>query len=534
MRCSMSDWQDIRVSSKILGHVSAGIYRSPAGAIKELVSNAFDADATRVAITTNWPSFDIITCRDNGSGMSQKKFELIMNQEIGDSDKRSTIDGSAGDFTDQGRPIIGWLGIGMLGVAQICHEFKLISHCKQDQTAFKASIRLGDFRGEEKHYTSQEQAPKQPIDVGKFKVDPIDYDPDKVGTYIIASDMRSAFVVKFRESLGDNPLPLPSKFSEFLKVIHRARSVKSLSNYWQMVWELSVVCPLPYKDDGAFDWSKIEVEPKLKRQLVEQQETLSTYKFEVVVDGLSLRKPNQYPLFDPRLPKKKQTKGKLFSLNKSVKVRGKTLKLSGYIYLQYSRAVEPMELRGLLIRIRNIAIGTYDPNLFEFPQVPSPRFNWISGEIYVEEGLEFALNIDRDSFNEMNPHFVKLREVIHSLLEDEILIEAGRGQRKLTEKKHEDMQQEKQTKLESLIHQELGENYALAPNDEQQFPLIIDTDQNLVFVNNQSELLPNSKSKRELVQFIAQAFEMSMLVPENERREKFYQLLSNFAKSGLL
>lgn len=64
------DWQNIIVSSKILGHISAGVYRSPAGAIKELVSNAFDANATRVAITTNWLSFDIITCRDNGSGMT--------------------------------------------------------------------------------------------------------------------------------------------------------------------------------------------------------------------------------------------------------------------------------------------------------------------------------------------------------------------------------------------------------------------------------------------------------------------------------
>ena len=72
-----------------------------------------------------------------------------MDQEIGDSDKRVTTGGSAGDVTSQGRPIIGWLGIGMLGVAQICHEFKLISHYKRDRKAFRASIRLGDFRGEE-------------------------------------------------------------------------------------------------------------------------------------------------------------------------------------------------------------------------------------------------------------------------------------------------------------------------------------------------------------------------------------------------
>jgi DNA mismatch repair ATPase MutL len=77
------DWQTIVVSSKILGHISAGVYRSPAGAIKELVSNAFDANATRVAITTNWPSFDIITCRDNGSGMTPEQFRQIMQGGIG-------------------------------------------------------------------------------------------------------------------------------------------------------------------------------------------------------------------------------------------------------------------------------------------------------------------------------------------------------------------------------------------------------------------------------------------------------------------
>ena len=108
----MANWREIKVSSKILGHISAGIYRSPAGAIKELVSNAFDADATRVAITTNWPSFDIITCRDNGTGMTQQKFKEIMDREIGDSTKRVAANGDINDLTNLERPIIGWLGIG--------------------------------------------------------------------------------------------------------------------------------------------------------------------------------------------------------------------------------------------------------------------------------------------------------------------------------------------------------------------------------------------------------------------------------------
>lgn len=530
----MTEWHDIKVNSKILGHISAGIYRTPGGALKELVSNAFDADATRVTITTNWPSFDIITCRDNGNGMTLDKFKSIMTQEIGNSTKKVPINELDTNCTNRGRPIIGWLGIGMLGVAQICHEFKLISHVKENQRAFRASIRLGDFRGEEIQEISKEQNSKQLVDVGKYMIEPIEYDPNKVGTYVIASDMRSAFVMKFRRTLGKKPLPLPSKLSEFLKVVHRARSVKSLSDYWQMVWELSVSCPIPYKDGGPFDWSKIEVDSELKTQFIELLQRLNDYNFEVVIDGLSLRKPNQFPLFSPLLPKKKQTKGKLFSLHKIVKVYGGTLKLSGYIYLQFSRSVEPMELRGLLIRIRNTAIGNYDSTFFQFPRVPSPPFNWLSGEIYVEGDLQLALNIDRDSFNELHPHYVALKNTIHELLEDKIFPTAGQEQRKQSQKINKDKQNEKRVVLESIIHKELGDDYTLTSSDEQQFPLSIDTNQNCIIMNDQSKFLPNSKNKRELLEYIAHAFEISMLVSEDERRETFYRLLSDFAKSGLL
>ena len=530
----VDDWQDIKVSSKILGHVSAGIYRSPAGAIKELVSNAFDAEATRVVITTNWPSFDVITCRDNGSGMTQEKFEQIMNKEIGNSPKRAnTADGYT---TNQGRPIIGLLGIGLLGVAQICHEFKVISHDKETQTAFRASIRLPDFPGEfpsEKvDDVSQDEAPEQLIDVGKFSIDPIVYEPDNAGTYVVVSDVRSAFAKKFRETSGKDRLP--SKFSEFLKQIHHSRSVNAISDYWLMVWELTVACPVPYINAGPFDWEKIEAESEIKKQMIDLQQSLNRHQFEVVVDGLSLRKPNQYPLASPLTEKQEETTGKLFSVSEDLTVYGKSLKLSGYIYLQYCRAVEPMELRGLLVRIRNVAIGIYDPSLFAYPSVPTPRFNWISGEIYVNTGLEPALNIDRDSFNEMNPHFVKLKSIIHALLEKEILPEAARAQRRRTQGRNEDKQNEKQTNLQSLVHQELGDTYTLIPTNEKPLPLTIDTDTEIIFKNDQSTLLPKSKSKRDLIQGIAHAFEISMLAPEEKRREKFYQLLSELTKLGLL
>ncbi len=528
----MSYWENIRVSSKILGHISAGIYRSPAGAIKELVSNAFDADATRVEITTNWPSFDIITCRDNGCGMAKKDFKKIMTGGIGDSNKRVATNGGVNDLTNLQRPIIGWLGIGMLGIAQICHEFKVISHHRESKTAFRASVRLVDFLREKISRVSPDEISKHPIDVGEFIVEEIEYNQDKAGTCVIAWDMRSAFIRKFRETLGENPVPLPSKFSAFLKEIHRSRSVKNLSDYWQMVWELTLACPIPYA--RAFDWNKIEVNYELQEWLNHLQKSLNAYQFEIVVDGLSLRKPHQYPLGAPQTPKQEITNGKLFFVSEDGEVYGQPLKLSGYIYLQNSRAVEPMELRGLLVRIRNIAIGTYDATLFKFPKVPTPRFNWVSGEIYVEEGLEFALNIDRDSFNELHPHFVRLKEIIHSALKKKIFPEADRTLRKRSQEKLENKEKKKEETLTSLIHNELGNNYQRISTEEEVFPLKIDSSEKTIIENNHSVFLPKPKSKQEVTKLVAYAFEISLQAPEEKRREKFYQLLSDFVKLDLL
>ena len=55
----------------------------------------------------------------------------------GDSSKRT--EGNQDKSVEFNRPIIGWLGIGMLGIAQICHEFKITSHHSETKTAFRAT-----------------------------------------------------------------------------------------------------------------------------------------------------------------------------------------------------------------------------------------------------------------------------------------------------------------------------------------------------------------------------------------------------------
>ena len=44
-----------------------------------------------------------------------------------------------------------------------------------------------------------------------------------------------------------------------------------------------------------------------------------------------------------------------------------------------------------------MGIGYYDQSMLDYRSNEGPRSRWVTGEIYVHEGLEDALNVDRDS-----------------------------------------------------------------------------------------------------------------------------------------
>uniref|UniRef100_UPI00147A9275 ATP-binding protein n=1 Tax=Escherichia coli TaxID=562 RepID=UPI00147A9275 len=89
---------------------------------------AWDANATLVTIDTNYPNFFQLVVQDNGDGFAREEFERLMEGGIGNSEKR--VDERQLKF---GRPIIGRLGIGMLGIAQICGSFVVMSRPRQGE-----------------------------------------------------------------------------------------------------------------------------------------------------------------------------------------------------------------------------------------------------------------------------------------------------------------------------------------------------------------------------------------------------------------
>src|SRR5438105_3602328 len=78
----------LTTDERVLARITDGIYRQPASALRELISNAYDADATEVLILTDAPRFSEISVRDNGLGLAPEGLEHLV-RHIGGSPKRT-------------------------------------------------------------------------------------------------------------------------------------------------------------------------------------------------------------------------------------------------------------------------------------------------------------------------------------------------------------------------------------------------------------------------------------------------------------
>jgi len=395
----------IRVGEKALAHLSRGLYRSPASALRELVSNAWDARATEVRIDTNYPSFLQLVVTDNGEGMTIEQFTALMEGGIGNSGKRTNPQPSSSQ-----RPVIGRIGIGMLGIAQICGNFTVTSKPRHGR-GFRARIHLYDVLKERLdrddpsliHSKELEGATFEIVDVGQYEFEeftPREWDQ---GTTIASDDLHTHFSTAFRDSLKFEAFRKPkTTWNGCLHTVSGVRSLQELGDYWRLLWELATASPVRY----------ITAEAVPDGLISDEQKKLISCDFQVYIDGIDLAKPvwlrgnaggyTSVPISGER------------------RVFGRNLKYHGYIVVQEGAQLRPDELRGILIRIKNVAIGYYDQSMLDYRYNEGPRSRWVTGEIFVEEGLEDALNVDRDSFNRFHPEFKALQAHVHEVLHKQV------------------------------------------------------------------------------------------------------------------
>jgi hypothetical protein len=409
----------ITVANVTLAQLSRGLYRSNATVFKELINNAYDADASVVRIDTNCPEFDYISCVDNGKGMSLENFvKHFSEQGIGISTKRS---GSVELTETYKRPLIGRLGIGLTAIGQLCHSFNIESHYidnKGYKKAYRAEIILTDDL-----IPTIEESIRKPnfigkkIEVGEWYYEIIDYEPYKQGVRLYSSDVRGTFRRAMKQSFenAQDYKMIPFSLNLLCDRFYQQKSIKVGKPYFETIWELSTLCPLPYLENqlSPIHFSKNRLltvnDLRVLHFLAQRNQSLRDYHFKLFFDGIELKRLIQLPT-DPN------TTPLIYFVDFDQIIFETQLKFSGYLFVQKPTAIKPIELNGIQIRLRNIGIGGYS-FLRSYRQVDTEQSQWITGEIFVDEGLETALNIDRDSFNEHEEHYQALQNYLHDYLD---------------------------------------------------------------------------------------------------------------------
>ncbi len=424
----------IEVSARLLRHISRGIYRTPAGALKELVSNAYDAGARKITINSGYPLFEKIVIKDNGSGMSKEVFISIIKR-IGLSDKIAGTEfimpGSRGK-----RVMVGHYGIGLLAIGQLCKKVVITSKTEKSIEGFEATIDFEQFevenvggikRSKIKDEKLLEQKDKsihdQKLPIGKCFIKKLKYDTKHRNECFTRLDLMEVRDVVQKKLSGERlkeyrDLSSEHKYSaNFKDILTLFREKEDLIRrgqypYEKLCWELATYCPLRYPDVGICG---TEQPLNFFKKLAERHE------FTLILDGMEIYKPLE-SIF---LNKKDSDWKDVFVWKKEEYSKGK--KVSGYLI--FKQKIRPKCMQGVLVRVSGVAIGMYDLNYLEYPYHEATKLEQLTGELFVE-GLSGAMNIDRNSFNETDDSYLDFVKWFHKKLHSEVFPKIKKEMRK--------------------------------------------------------------------------------------------------------
>lgn len=486
----------LETSDRVLARITDGIYRQPSSALRELISNAYDADATEVTIQTDAPKFETITIRDNGNGMSMEALSNLIHN-IGGSIKRTRRKDTYGVVNEQNpslsprlnRKLIGKIGIGLFAVSQLTHHFQIITKQRGNDYRLFADIVLKTYTEDELSLIKNNGAEENNFQTGTVTVRTVnDPDIDSHGTDVILLKLKkhSRDLLRSREQwmrirekaenenedikepifhIGkinpednttiEHDARLPwnesdspeEKFNALTQCVIDQTTYPNPSlsdifdNYLNTIWTISLSVPLPYVEKHPFDIKKqdniraFELSNKHKGQAkeIELKDNSSIRdelnlkvptrgpedQFDVYFDEVLLKRPIMFK----RLPKTQNSidtplifAGKaepdLSSIPKEI--RGGKLSFEGYIF--WNSKIVPKEHKGVLLRIHDSSGAMFDETFLKYQVSEQTRLRQITAEIFVKEGLDAALNIDRESFNYSHPHYIIITNWLHRAL----------------------------------------------------------------------------------------------------------------------
>jgi len=330
----------IKVSKEVVSHLSRGLYRNFGRAVKELISNSYDAGATEVKIKLDLDAGRIIV-RDNGQGMN-----------IDEIEKKFLTIGYPAPLTEEidelGRKRIGIFGIGCLSVFPYCNKLQLVTKKRNKNEIIELNIDTEGFFKKGTFLLGEEAEEAK----AHYKIYPSDLPEEKGETIIVLDEIKPhmAKELQQKESQGRSSI---DKFSGFQK----------------FKWALSQYAPIQFPHD--------------RKDLGSFFDTSGTVPMRLWLDGEELFR--NIPTDANIIEKGEEQFGE-------VSLR--------YAIMTAMRPIEPEEARGIQIRLRNVAIGL--PRDFDVTKLTGKvlgKVNYICGEVHILEGLDSVLMIDRDSFS---------------------------------------------------------------------------------------------------------------------------------------
>ena len=224
--------------------------------------------------------------------------------------------------------------------------------------------------------------------------------------------------------------------------------LEHFDDYMKLLWQLSLAMPLEYINGHPFDSKEgngmmfleapagartatfVELEGqslRSKLSLTSGNEP-SKLPFNVIVDGVELKRPISCPSELRRASRIKapmMLAGKVTSAFKDAELERAGGQLSFEAYLYWNSQIVPKETQGVLIRVREASGTLFDRSFLDYQTSEQNRLSQISAEIFVKQGLDSAINIDRESFNYSHPHFLYIQKWLHRAIR--LLINRNKG-----------------------------------------------------------------------------------------------------------
>jgi Histidine kinase-, DNA gyrase B-, and HSP90-like ATPase len=392
----------VLVASRIVDFLSSGLYNSPAACLKELINNSYDADASFVRVFVK-PEADSIIIEDDGSGLTKSAF-ISHFSRVSESAKRDS-----GDVTEKlRRKKIGLIGIGFIAANEICEEMEIVSSVKGEAARLRVTV---DFRAMR---LSDQQRRQGDVDYqkGDFYGTTEPEELEAHYTRIFLNEIRGEareIMLSVKRAVTDKKQGISlyglKPQSVRNKLATPPRSWSDLDKYSQSIVEIGLNVPVQYLPDWLPEQHRQVAAPFTKRA--------AKPKFRVEYDGSDLRKPTVLVAARER------------SVFKPFQLKGKRVSASGYFFAGRGTLM-PNELNGVLIRIREAAVGAYDPAFLGYPRSVSTLIQrWVTAEVWASDDLEDAMNIDRRTLREAHEAFVELQAMFHVEL-DQFLSEVRR------------------------------------------------------------------------------------------------------------